>query len=169
MKRLPGNTKNRLFTRSWTSRVRLVHILGRNKITSSMSWDSVDLDSFLNKKIKAQKFKWTRSPRAAECVGTAGGRAANNSLWLHDAWTSLKIVRNSFHGNIFVVPLHIHVRGCTVSTNVETYTGEGVGGVKVDGVYVTYQKTIYRRKDFHCQVSSGVILDSENLSMIYCS
>jgi len=25
MERLPGNTKNRLFTRSWTARVRLVH------------------------------------------------------------------------------------------------------------------------------------------------
>ena len=39
-----------------------------------------------------------------ECVGTAGGCVAYNSL--HDACTRLKNVCNSFHGNVVAAPLH---------------------------------------------------------------
>jgi len=49
-------------------------------------------------------FSWASSRRATKFVRTAGGRAANNSLY--NARSRLKIICNSFHGSIIAAPFH---------------------------------------------------------------
>jgi len=69
-----------------------------NACATSQPWPcetSVDLDCFLERAVVGRPI-----------VGIVGGCAANNSL--HDACTRLKIVRNSFHGNVVAVLLHRH-------------------------------------------------------------